>query len=149
MSDVTDVPEGWQAVSSSNPFEREIFSGPGASEGTLTYNYFHRQENGRLVLGFRPNARHANDQGIIHGGALMTFLDASLGATVWHAVDKRRIVTMSLTTEFLSPARPGDLLVCRPEITRKARSVVFARAEVKIDDRLVLTANSLWKIVGA
>lgn len=53
---------------------------------------------------------HYNPGGIVHGGVYLTVLDSTLAhAAVWCAVpgNKRRAVTISLTTSFLAPARGG------------------------------------------
>ncbi len=150
MSDL-DTPDGWAPIVTHDPFEKDVFGerGPGAEGGTVTFAFYDRIEDGKRIFAFRPEARHANGLGIVHGGAIMTFFDASLGSAAWDAVDRSPAVTLTLTSEFLSPARPGDLLICRPTVTRKARSVLFVRGEITIGNRLVATANSVWKVLGA
>ena len=145
------IPEGWAPIVTHDPFEKDVFGdrGPGAEGGTVTFAFYDRIEDGKRIFAFRPEARHANGLGIVHGGAIMTFFDASLGSAAWDAVDRSPAVTLTLTSEFLSPARPGDLLICRPTVTRKARSVLFVRGEISIGERLVATANSVWKVLGA
>lgn len=151
MSAHPDAPEGWSPIVTHDPFEKDVFGerGPGAEGGTVTFAFYDRIEDGRRIFAFRPEQRHANGLGIVHGGAIMTFFDASLGSAAWDAVDRRPAVTLTLTSEFLSPSRPGDLLICRPTVTRKARSVLFVRGEITIASRLVATANSVWKVLGA
>ncbi|RJF88931.1 PaaI family thioesterase [Oleomonas cavernae] len=150
MSEETGAPEGWAPIETHDPFEQDVFGarGPGAEGGTISFAFYDQVEDGQRVFAFRPELRHANGLGIVHGGAIMTFFDASLGSAAWDAVGRKPSVTLSLTSEFLSPARPGEWLICRPTVTRKARSVIFVRGEITVDDRLIATANSIWKVLG-
>jgi acyl-coenzyme A thioesterase PaaI-like protein len=100
-------------------------------------------------FGFIAEERHANVGGVVHGGMLVTFVDDLLGASVWFAVKQRPVTTVQLNTRFISPARPGDFVTLVPEIQRVTKSVVFVRGEVFVGDRLVLSADGVWKILGS
>jgi acyl-coenzyme A thioesterase PaaI-like protein len=100
-------------------------------------------------FGFVAEERHANVGGVVHGGMLVTFVDDLLGASVWFAVKQRPVTTVQLNTRFISPARPGDFVTLVPEIQRVTKSVVFVRGEVFVGDRLVLSADGVWKILGS
>ena len=55
---------------------------------------------------------HGNSLGIVHGGVLMTLLDAAMGhASTWTPVqgNVRACVTLSMTTSFLEIPRSGKL----------------------------------------
>ena len=99
-------------------------------------------------LGFVAEERHANVGGVVHGGMLMTFIDDMLGLTVHMAVGRRPVSTIQLNNRFVSPARPGDFVVCVPEVQRITRSVVFIRGDLFVGERLVLSADGVWKILG-
>ncbi len=99
-------------------------------------------------FGFVAEPRHANVGGVVHGGMLVTFVDDLLGATVWFAVKQRPVSTIQLNTRFIAPARPGDFVTLIPQVQRVTKSVVFVRGEVFVGDRLVLSADGVWKILG-
>lgn len=99
-------------------------------------------------FGFQAEQRHANVGGVVHGGMLVTFVDDLLGATVWFAVQQRPVSTIQLNTRFISPARPGDFVTLIPQVQRVTKSVVFVRGEVFVGERLVLSADGVWKILG-
>jgi len=99
-------------------------------------------------FGFVAEERHANVGGVVHGGMLVTFVDDLLGATVWFAVQQRPVSTIQLNTRFVSPARPGDFVTLVPQVQRVTKSVVFVRGEVFVGDRLVVSADGVWKILG-
>jgi uncharacterized protein (TIGR00369 family) len=108
-----------------------------------------RAEGDGWAYGVLTDAHHANGHGMIHGGMIMTLLDNSLGMTVWRAVAPRRCVTMQLNTHFLSAALPGEFLEARGKVVRLANSVVFVRGTVTVGERMVATADGIWKILSA
>ena len=127
-------PPGWRLAEQFDPFE--AFLGP----------YFDRIVGGAHEYAFIVDDRHTNAAGVAHGGALLTFADAALGYALWLATDRAPCVTVSQQSNFISPAKIGDLIVCRPEVVRKTREIVFMRADFKADDRTIFTAAAVWKI---
>ena len=82
---------------------------------------------------------------MIHGGALMTFADFSLfmlGASEGQEVHG---VTVTMNSEFLAPAQPGQLLIGRGERTGGGRSLIIARGIITADDRPVLNFSGVIK----
>lgn len=51
------------------------------------------------------NLHHRNTQGVTHGGALMTFMDYCMGATIWDLTNGGFAYTIELNNQFLHPAR--------------------------------------------
>ncbi len=127
-------PPGWRLAEQFDPFE--AFLGP----------YFDRIVDGAHEYAFIVDDRHTNAAGIAHGGALLTFADAALCYAPSIATDRAPRVTLSQLSNFLSPANVGDLVVCRPEVVRKTREIVFMRADFKVGDRTIFTAAAVWKI---
>ncbi len=99
-------------------------------------------------FGFVAEPRHANVGGVVHGGMLMTFMDDLLGASVWFAVKQRPVSTIQLNNRFISPARPGDFVTMMPKVERVTKSVVFVSGELRVGDRLVMSSDGVWKILG-
>ena len=128
------TPQGWDLAEQFDPFEASL--GP----------YFQRMHDGVREFAFALDDRHINAQGVAHGGALLTFADAALGYAIWDATDRSPCVTVSQQSNFLSSAVAGDLITCRPEVVRKAREVIFMRADFKTGDRIVFTATAIWRI---
>jgi acyl-coenzyme A thioesterase PaaI-like protein len=98
------------------------------------------------VRGFRALPRHANGFGIVHGGWLMAFTDGVLGAAVWEAT-KARSVTLRMNSDFIGMVRVGEWVEGRGTVTRATRSLVFARAELTVGDKVVLTAEGVFKLM--
>lgn len=81
-----------------------------------------------LVLG----PEHGNSYGAVHGGVYMTVMDAAMGhATTWCTVkgNRRVVVTMSLTTSFLAPAR-GPTIRAVARLVSIENRVAHCRGEI-------------------
>lgn len=109
--------------------------------------YCRRDEStGGLVSAFRALPKHANLQGIVHGGMLMSFADHIIGSYIFEALGSKPAATVSLTSDFLMAAKIGDWVEGRPEITKKGSSLVFARAVLTVAGETILSAASVWKV---
>lgn len=87
---------------------------------------------GELILG--PTSR--NRAGYVHGGVLCTMIDFAACAAGLHAergMPLRFAVTLSLTTQFMRPARTG-LLRVEGRMTSAGRRVFTAEAHVRDED---------------
>ena len=136
-SPASGIPDGWKSVP-----PRPGFFGRSAS-------YFYRHvAPGTTHWAFRADESQVNPNGTIHGGLLMTFADHVGGAATDRAIDKRPCATVSLNADFLSSARPGDWVVGAAEVTRTTRTLVFIRARIWVDDKTILTATGIWKILA-
>ena len=107
-----------------------------------------RGEPNALEVAFLAGEELGNDSiGIVHGGALMTFADIALGAGAAAALGGAHFVTAQLQYQFAGAARVGDLVVCRPEIVRKTSQMVFMRGLLHVGDRVVGSADSIFKVL--
>ena len=107
-----------------------------------------RDDGGNFTVGLLTEEKHCNHYpDTVHGGVLMTFADNALGFGVVRELGGTGCFTASLQTQFASSARIGDFLTCRPEIVRKTRSLVFVRGLLKVDDRVIASADGIWKVM--
>lgn len=114
--------------------------------------FWARREPGevkRWRYGFLAEKRHANIGGVVHGGMLMSFADDMLGMAVWESAGRKPCTTVQLNTHFISPARIGEFVESRAEVMRATRTVVFVRGMLVVGDRTVVSADGVWKILGA
>src|SRR3954454_21209590 len=96
------VPEGFEPLESPGPFVELI--------GPLHV----RARGDEIVFGLRTEDRHANHRGTIQGGLLSTLADFALGRAIEaDADDDKNRATVSLTVDFLRPAKPGDWIESR------------------------------------
>ncbi len=133
---VDQIPEGFRENATRGRFAEKI--------GPL---YF-RRDGEQYRYGFLADESHTNFNGIVHGGMMMSFMDEMLGQTIWHAVGRKRTATISLNFDFVSAAKAGEWLELQCDITRQGVSVVFIRGELICGDRVVMTADGIWKIIG-
>lgn len=108
-----------------------------------------KQIEGVWRWGFVADARHLNGQGVVHGGMLMTMIDQALGITVYFAAGKKPAVTIDLSVKFVDAARLGDFIEAHTTVVRTTRSLVFMSGQLTRGARPVLTAQGIWKILGA
>ncbi len=116
---------------------------------TLVGPFWSKKEGEGWAYGLLAGPQHGNAHGIVHGGMLVTFLDQILGATCWEAANRDPVVTIQLNTHFVSAAKAGDFMEARAEAVRATKSVVFVRGQITIGDRIVATADGVWKRLGA
>lgn len=82
---------------------------------------------------------------MLHGGAVLGFLDTILG----HAVVKgaqRPCATISLDSRFIATAAPGEWIGGRTTVRKLTRSFAFVDAEALAGDRLLVTATAVFRI---
>ena len=106
-----------------------------------------RESNGRKFL-LIVDERHVNGRGVIHGGMLMTFADLAFGQAAWDATDRASVVTISMQSLFLKPARAGDRIEVTPELVRRTRSLMFLRGDFLVGEDVIYSATSVWKLLG-
>ena len=71
--------------------------------------------------------------GFIHAGMLMTLADHTCGGAAASTMpEDREVITVGNKVSFLRPAL-GPVLICRAEVLRTGRNLVFVEAEVMIE----------------
>lgn len=135
------VPEGYVETPLWDPFE--AFMGPLFDKRII--NDAGEEE---LWMAFRVDDRHLNMRKVVHGGMMATFADATLGTLAWNAIGREHCVTLSMQMNFLRGPKEGDLVECRTSMNRQTRSVLFTAGDFFVDGELVMTATSLWKVLG-
>ena len=96
---------------------------------------------------FLPGTHHANHAGVVHGGMLMTLSDQILGLTVRANAGTHAVVTVSLTCQFVTAARPGHWIEGWAEIIHRAGKLFFIRGTLVSGGVPVMTSNGIWKQV--
>jgi uncharacterized protein (TIGR00369 family) len=132
-----DVPDGFAPFPNQGPFLEYI--GP-----------IHVREGGDdLTLGLRAEERHVNHRGTVQGGVLSTFADFALGRAIEaDAEDGKDRATVSLTVDFLKPAKPGDWIESSTRVDRVGGTLAFADCSLSVDGREVVRARAVWVVAG-
>ncbi len=89
---------------------------------------------------------HINAGGVTHGGFVMSMLDSGMG-TAAHQVIEGSAVTISLNTNFISGSKVGDKIIGLAKIKKKTRSLIFMYGQLKCGDKLLASAEGIWKII--
>jgi acyl-coenzyme A thioesterase PaaI-like protein len=97
--------------------------------------------------GLLTTPEHANPQGAVHGGILMTFADHTLGIYAWEAAQRKPSVTIQMNTHFLAAVVPGDFVELRGEVTRATRGLVFVRGMLSVGDRDTGAVDGIWRVL--
>jgi uncharacterized protein (TIGR00369 family) len=118
-----------------------------------------RVVEGQPEVGLDAQEHLGNDSfGIVHGGAIMTFADMALGFAVGHAVRDRSsfgedggapFVTAQLQVHFTAAAQTGSFILATPEVVRKTSQLVFVRTLIQVEDRVVASADGIFKLLDA
>ena len=105
--------------------------------------------NGDLTFGLQAEERHANHRGTVQGGLLSTFADFALGRAIEaDADDGKDRATVSLTVDYLKPAKPGDWIESRARVERVGGTLSFADVSLTVDDREIVRARAVWVVAG-
>jgi acyl-coenzyme A thioesterase PaaI-like protein len=131
-----NIPAGYRLYEAPDRFPEKI--------GPL---YFKR-DGEQYDFGFLVTRQHTNANKILHGGMMMSFADEMMGHKVFRAVGKKPCATISLNFDFVAGAKEGDWVHMNCSITRQGVSVVFVRSELYVGERIILTADGIWKIFG-
>ncbi|MET0430069.1 MAG: PaaI family thioesterase [Microvirga sp.] len=108
-----------------------------------------RRDGQTLRLGLLTGDRHANRNGVVHGGVILALIDHGLGMISLDRTGCSRQATISLNVQFVSPAIMGDFLELDADVIRQTRSIVFLRGTLRAGSRVVATADGIWKILDS
>ena len=89
---------------------------------------------------------HMNASGTTHGGYIMSVLDSGMGTSA-HQFIGGVAVTISLNTNFIGASKPGDKILGYSKMKKQTSSLLFMYGELKCDDRLLATAEGIWKVI--
>jgi acyl-coenzyme A thioesterase PaaI-like protein len=91
--------------------------------------------------------KHHNRRGMVQGGLLMTFADRACGMAARFVSGRPTMATVQLDVHFVDAGKIGETLMTRPRVIRTTRSLVFVNSEVKANNRTIVTANGVFKIL--
>ena len=91
---------------------------------------------------------HLNPGGITHGGFIMSLMDSGMGTAAHRVLGAQtRAATISFDVKFISASTTGDLLMGNAKVLKKTRSLVFMQGEMRCGERLIATAEGIWKVL--
>ena len=106
-----------------------------------------RVVNGEHEYALVAQDKHHNRRGLVQGGLLMTFADRSCGMTARYVSGRPTLATVQMDTHFVDSGKIGDILISRPRVVRLTRSLIFMTTEVTANERCLVTATGVFKIL--
>jgi acyl-coenzyme A thioesterase PaaI-like protein len=91
--------------------------------------------------------KHHNRRGMVQGGLLMTFADRACGMAARFVSGRPTMATVQLDVHFVDAGKIGETLMTRPRVIRTTRSLVFVSTEVRANNRTIIMANGVFKIL--
>jgi len=133
IDDTGAIPPGFEPVSRGGTFFAHLAP------------VYRRVDGDALVLALRVGPQHANAHGNAHGGMLMTLADGALHDNLLPGrAPGARIVTVSMSVDFLSPARVGDWLEAHVGVHRRGALLSVADCLLRVGERRVLRASATF-----
>ena len=107
-----------------------------------------RPQEGWIRIGFDGKRDFCNPAGFVQGGILSAMLDETMGPAVFVMTEgKLYTATITMTVNFLAPAKPGKL-VGEANVTRLGKTIAFAEARLMAEDGSVLaTATTSLRLI--
>jgi len=131
---VSNVPPGYNILPELNGYAAH--SGP---------YFWSKDADGGLIYGFQSDERHGNPNGVLHGGAIVTFVDTVLGHTVLTATG-RRCTTVALDNQFVTAIPSGSWIEARVRVRKLSKTLAFLDAEATSAETLLLTATAIFRM---
>lgn len=130
-----DLPPGFRPYDEPSPFLDRI--GP----------LYQKDADSGPVFGLRALEHHCNRRGIVHGGLLVSFADIVLGKTMsWSQEPPARLLTASLSVDFLGAGRLGDWIEAVCDTHRIGRRLAFANCYLSVERRNIARASGAFSV---
>lgn len=110
---------------------------------------WHRTVDGAHEYALVAQRKHRNRRGLVQGGLLMTFADRSCGMSARFESNAKGLATVQMDTHFVDAAKIGDILISRPRVVRSTRSLIFTSTELSVDDRCIVLAQGVFKVMAS
>jgi uncharacterized protein (TIGR00369 family) len=107
-----------------------------------------RPKDGWIRIGFDGRKDFCNPAGFVQGGILSAMLDDTMGPAVFVMTEgKLYTATITMTVNFLSPAKPGKL-VGEATVTQLGKTIAFVEGRLMAEDgTLIATASTSARLV--
>ena len=109
--------------------------------------YLGKGNNGETIVALEFSQSQCNSGLVAHGGLLMTLADLAVCHEAVKNLGNLRALTVSLTANFLKPAKKGTILKAFPEVSHRTKRTAFAEAYILADDEKVFTCTSVIRLI--
>ena len=102
-----------------------------------------RPKEGWIKVGFDGKAEFCNPAGFVQGGILSAMLDDTMGPAAFIMTEgELYTTTISLTVNFLAPARPGRI-TAEAKVTQLGKTIAFVEGKLTAEDGTLLATASV------
>jgi uncharacterized protein (TIGR00369 family) len=132
-----DIPDG---------FERHFRQSPLTDAWEPIYS---KRTEGAVIIGLRLATPHTNSRGLVHGGLITSLADNAMGLSCAVKLDGggSRLVTISLSVDFVRSAQVGQWLAVEPDVIKTGSTIGFAQSLIKADGVVIARANATFRVV--
>lgn len=107
-----------------------------------------QETDGALILGLQVRAAHTNSRGFVHGGLIGAMADNAMGLSCGRRLGGgARLVTVSLSVDFLGRAQIGQWLAFETVFVKPGATLCFAQAFVTADGEPCARANAVFRVL--
>ena len=131
---LADIPQG---------FERHFRQSPLTEPWEPIYS---KRTADAVIIGLRLAAAHTNSRGLAHGGLLTSLADNAMGLSCGVKLEGARLVTVSLSIDFIGPAQVGQWLAVETEIIKLGGTLCFAQCLVTANGVICARANATFHV---
>ncbi|MEO8154369.1 MAG: PaaI family thioesterase [Rhizobacter sp.] len=111
--------------------------------------FMSRGSGASLEIALLVGATHLNSHGTLHGGVAATLADTGTGYLLAFATaPPRRMVTISLTVDYLSPAQLGELVQVVVDGSDLGGRTVFASGRLVVGARTVARIRVMFALTA-
>lgn len=120
------------------------------SEGMVAHlgGLWLRETEGRYEFGLLSTPHHANRNGLVHGGMLMTFVDRAFGTVARLTSGAPRGATISLSHQFVTPLKIGSFATVEPKVIKLTTRMAFVEGTVIANGEPILQAQGVWRMAS-
>ncbi|KIZ36416.1 MULTISPECIES: PaaI family thioesterase [Rhodopseudomonas] len=132
---MTEIPEG---------FERHFRQSPLTDPWEPIYS---KRTADAVIIGLRLAPPHTNSRGLAHGGLITSLADNAMGLSCGVKLGgAARLVTASLSIDFIGPAQIGQWLQVETEVIKAGRTLCVAQCFVTVDGNRCARANATFSV---
>jgi len=96
--------------------------------------------------GFITRDIHANRNGVVHGGMIMSFVDRAFGMHSRLSSGAEKAATISLSHQFVAPLNLGEFATLTPRIVKLTSRMAFIEGTVMCNDQPIVQAQGVWRL---
>ncbi len=134
-NNMTQVPEGFKLADFSGNFLKS--NGP----------FYVRKDDDRWLVAQWVEEKHVNYIDVAHGGMLSTLCDVAMSTQPYLASEgKPAVTTTTMTVNFLSVAKLGDLLLADCRMTRMGKRTAHVQGAIYRGDDILVTMSGVFGI---